>query len=348
MITTLRHMRQHVHHITSIMSRHFTLGSQVSKNVMAGHLYFVATPIGNLSEMSQRAIDVLSEVDVIAAEDTRRTLNLLRHFGIDMRKRRLLSHHEHNKHHSTKGLVSLLKQGMSMAIVSDAGTPGISDPGAELAAACAAENLPLHPVGGPCAISAALSVCGFRGAAYTFYGFLAAKKGKERALQLQQVQDTAHIVVIYEAPHRLVQTLQDLASLSGGRGASRAVVVARELTKVHEEVRHTTVGDALQWAVTAGESKDAEMRLRGEFCLVLGPLASGAAGASDASIPSSSPSSTGTSNADLHSSELEHARSQLQQLQKDGVARSQAVQLVSEISGVRRPVVYKLALQIPW
>lgn len=341
MIASLRRARQHIPPVTFIMPRHFALGPRDSKKtVMAGHAYFVATPIGNLAEMSQRAIDVLTEVDVIVAEDTRHTLNLLRHFNIDIQKRRLLSHHEHNKHYSTPGLVALLKQGFSMAIVSDAGTPGISDPGAELAAACAAENVPLHPVSGPCAITAAMSVCGYRGV-FTFHGFLAAKKGKERTSQLKQVQNTSHIVVLYEAPHRLLQTLLDLAALSDGQGASRAMVMTRELTKMHEEVKHTTVGDALKWALAVDASKEAETRLRGEFCLVLAPVAGHAAN-------HASRSTFGASSASLHDSEVDAARIQLQQLQKDGMARSQAVQLVCEMTSMKKPAVYKLALQIPW
>jgi len=310
-------------------------------------VYFVATPIGNLADMSQRAIDVLSDVDIIVAEDTRHTLNLLRHFKIELKNRRLLSHHEHNKQHSVPGLLSLLKQGQSMALVSDAGTPGISDPGAELAAACAKEGIPLHPVGGSSACTAAVSVSGFSGP-FTFYGFLAPSKGKgkERALQLQRVQDNPHIVVLFEAPHRLLQTLRDLADLSAGRGSSRAIVVARELTKMHEEIRHTTVGEALRWVEEAEASEDDESRVRGEFCLVLAPNASVASPGRTGGLVAGD-MSTGTS-ISRQGSEADMILSQLKKLQEDGMARSQAVKEVCEMTGTRRPVVYKVALDMPW
>jgi len=332
--------------IVSLAFRHFALGSRESKSsVQAGHLYFVATPIGNLAEMSQRAVDVLSDVDVIVAEDTRHTLNLLRHFKIDLKNRRLLSHHEHNKQHSVPGLVSLLLQGQSMAIVSDAGTPGISDPGAELAAACAKEDIPLHPVGASSACIAAVSVSGYRGP-FTFFGFLSVKKGRnsERMLQLQQVQDTSHMVVLYEAPHRLVQTLSELAALSAGAGASRGIVIARELSKMYEEIKHTTVGAALQWAMEADASDEPESRLRGEFCLVLAPIPTHVMGApAEGSVGVGAGADAGhqTSEADL-------ILIQLEKLRDDGMARSQAVQLVCDMRGVRRPAVYKLALTVPW
>ena len=210
-----------------------------SMSMSAGKCYFVGTPIGNLGDMSARAVEILRSVDVIAAEDTRHTLNLLRHFEVDLSDKKLVAHHEHNHRESVPGLISLLRRGESLAVVSDAGTPGISDPGTELAAACAKEGISAHPIPGPSALIAALSVSGFNSSPFTFFGFIPAK-GKARKTRMADIESTSHVAALYEAPHRMLDTLRDLAALDEGRGADRACVCARELTKLHEEIRHST------------------------------------------------------------------------------------------------------------
>jgi len=307
----------------------------VQAQAQAGHVYMVAVPIGNMGDLSQRARHLLSSVDVIAAEDTRVTRALLSACDISLGQRRLLSHHAHNTEDSVRGLLGLLKQGHSLALVTDAGSPGISDPGAELAAACAAAVPPVtvHPVPGPCALIAALSVSGF-GGPFTFSGFLASSKGTRRQQQLQGVADTVHTVVLYEAPHRLQATLEQLAALRGGQGAARPLVWCRELTKPHEDVRRGTVQDALGWAAAADGAA-----VRGEFCLVLGPQP-----------VDCSDSSTGAAAAANSVAEKEWGgvQSTLRALCADGVARSEAVRLASEMCGKSRSAVYKTALAIEW
>ena len=231
----------------------------------SGHAYFIATPIGNLGDISLRATEVLRSADIVCAEDTRHTKKLLQHLNIT--PKRLISHHEHNAINSAAGLISLLQEGNSLALVSDAGTPGISDPGRELAAACARENIPVHPIPGPSAVVSALSICGFYCSTFTFVGFLPVK-GKARKERLQDIHSMKkQCVVLYEAPHRLISTMTALKEFN----SQRPVCVCRELTKVHEEVLHDTIeGALLQLTKRADESPDG--RLRGEFCLVLGPV----------------------------------------------------------------------------
>ena len=207
----------------------------------------------------------LREVDVVASEDTRVAASLLRHLGIE--RKRLVSHHDHNLARSVPRLVQMLaEQKLSVAVVSDAGTPGISDPGRALAAACAERGVPLVPVPGPCAAVAAVSIAGVGdGTDFVFGGFLA-RASKARRLKVAELAAEPRVVVLYEAPHRLLQTLGDLSSAGCG---ARPVVVARELTKVHEEVYRGTVASAYQ---KFGEVARGDGRIRGEFTLVLGPL----------------------------------------------------------------------------
>lgn len=163
--------------------------------VRPGHLYFVATPLGNLRDITLRAMDILTHVDVICAEDTRHTIKLLRHLGLPHKE--IISHHENNWIEAVPKIVSLAKSGSSCAVVSDAGTPGISDPGSQLAAACAREGIPLHPIPGPSAVVAALSVCGYTSTEFTFLGFLAVK-GKERKEKLNKIKTISEVVVFFE------------------------------------------------------------------------------------------------------------------------------------------------------
>lgn len=226
-------------------------------SVEAGHVYFVATPLGNLKDITLRALEILTHADYVCAEDTRHTVNLLRHLQIPHKQ--LISHHEHNHITSIPYIVSLAKAGKSIAVVSDAGTPGISDPGTELAAALATENVPIHPIPGPSAVAAALSISGFPCTPFTFFGFLPVK-GTARKNVLEQIAATKHTVVFYEAPHRIQRTLSDIAnqpapdsSLAASLGAQKSMymgnrrcVSCRELTKVHEQVSRGNIQQILQ------------------------------------------------------------------------------------------------------
>lgn len=225
----------------------------------AGTLYVVATPIGNLEDMSMRAIRILREVDLIAAEDTRHTRKLLAHFGI---RNRLVSHHEHNKAASGKELIRLLAEGKRIALVSDAGTPGVADPGAELIAEATRRNIPVVPVPGPNAALAALVASGLPTDRFLFAGF-PPRSRRELEAFLDRLEGEPGTLVLYEAPHRLQRTLEALAA----RWPERRMALARELTKLHEEF--------VRGPVAAVAAHMAGRQALGECCLVV----EGAAGA---------------------------------------------------------------------
>ena len=193
-----------------------------------GTLYLVATPIGNLEDVTRRALRVLSEADVVACEDTRRTRSLLEHFGI---RARTLSYHEHNERERAEELARLIEEGQTVALVSDAGTPGVNDPGYRLVRACVERNLRVVPVPGPTAFVAALTASGLPTDEFYFGGFLPAR-GHARRERLAAVKSLRATLVFYETPHRLAHALADALEVLGEREAA----VARELTKVHEEV----------------------------------------------------------------------------------------------------------------
>lgn len=214
---------------------------------MAGTLFVVATPIGNLEDITFRALRVLREVAVVAAEDTRRTGQLLRHFGLSTR---LVSLHSHNEGLKAQGLVDRLRRGESVALVSDAGTPAVSDPGAELVRAAVAADIRVEPVPGASAVMAALSAAGLADVGFTFLGFPPAR-GKDRELWFHRlgraVEDAP--VVFFEAPHRVKSTLQHLAILSFDQ-----ILVFREITKLHESAYRGSIAEVLaQLTVVAGE-----------------------------------------------------------------------------------------------
>ncbi len=190
-------------------------------------LYIVATPIGNLEDITHRALRVLSEVDWVACEDTRQTLKLLGRYGI---KARLTPFHSYNLKRETPRLLSMLEAGQSIALVTDGGTPGISDPGSYLVAMARERGIPVSPVPGPSALSALLSVAGFTGPAVSFAGFLSPKSGRRRR-ELEELLARPGAVVLYESPHRILKLLEDLSELA----PERACLLAREMTKVHEE-----------------------------------------------------------------------------------------------------------------
>ena len=216
----------------------------------------VATPIGNLRDVTLRALDVLRSVDVVAAEDTRHTRALLNHYGIDAK---LVAAHEHNERAASRQVLDWLRAGKSVALVTDAGTPGISDPGAVLVRAVREAGFRAVPIPGPSAVVAALSAAGIEGSAFAFHGFLPAKSEARRQVLGDLVTRQAPLV-FYEAPHRVAETLADLCEVLGG---GRRVTLARELTKVFESIHECALGEALTWI-----GADAN-RARGEFVLIV-------------------------------------------------------------------------------
>ncbi|MBO5487300.1 MAG: 16S rRNA (cytidine(1402)-2'-O)-methyltransferase [Eubacterium sp.] len=221
---------------------------------MAGMLYLCATPIGNLEDITLRVLRILKEVDVIAAEDTRQTIKLLNHYEI---KTPLISYHEHNKMEKTPQLVARMKAGEQIALVTDAGTPAISDPGEDLARACYEAGVEVTSLPGAAAVITALTLSGMKARRFTFEGFLPVDK-KERSQVMKRLETTTCTTVFYEAPHRLLKTLQTLCDTVG---EERKVAVCKELTKRHESALHFTMGEAVAY-YEQNEPK-------GEFVLVL-------------------------------------------------------------------------------
>ena len=208
------------------------------KTVAPGTLYIVGTPIGNLEDITLRALRVLKEADLIACEDTRQTQKLLQHHGIATRT---ISYHEHNEAERAIELVERLKAGTSIALVSDAGMPGISDPGYRVVMQAVEHGIPVVPIPGAAAFLCALAASGLATDSFQFCGFLPAKSGQRRAV-LEGLTSADHTVAFYEAPHRIVEALEDMADVLG---AERRVVVAREITKVHEEFLRGTAREVL-------------------------------------------------------------------------------------------------------
>jgi len=205
---------------------------------MSGILYLVATPIGNLEDITFRAIRILQEVDLIAAEDTRQTLKLLNHYEI---KKPLISYHRHNEEIKVDNLVKKLKEGENIAVVSDAGTPAISDPGEVIVKEALKENIKIIPIPGACAAINALIASGLDTKEFAFYGFLSINK-KIRKETLEQIRKENKTIILYEAPHKIKSTLQDLEKVL----ENRKIVIARELTKIHEEFIRGTTSEILQ------------------------------------------------------------------------------------------------------
>ena len=208
-------------------------------NKMPGKLYVVGTPIGNLEDITYRAVRILSEVDFICAEDTRVTVKLLNHFDI---KKPLLSYHEHSASHVSENIISRLQSGESCAVVTDAGMPCISDPGEDLVRMCRDLDIPVEAVPGPTAMATAAAVCGIPASRFAFEGFLSVTK-KQRFEHLKSVSKDTHTLIFYEAPHKLRSTLEDMLKYFGDRRIS----ICRELTKIHEEVMRTTLSQAIEY-----------------------------------------------------------------------------------------------------
>ncbi|HEY8486174.1 MAG TPA: 16S rRNA (cytidine(1402)-2'-O)-methyltransferase [Limnochordales bacterium] len=217
------------------------------------------SPIGNLQDVTLRLLEVLRGVDLVASEDTRRTLQLLSHFDI---RKPLVSYHEHNARWQARRLVARMRQGEQVALVTDAGMPAISDPGAELVELAAREGIPVSVVPGPSAVTAALAVSGFPVPPFFVEGFLP-RKGAQRRRRLAQLRELDCVLVFFEAPHRLAEALADMAQTLGERPA----VVARELTKLHEAVYRASLPEL------ARQAREQRWPVRGEFTVVVGPPA---------------------------------------------------------------------------
>jgi len=266
-------------------------------------LYIVATPIGNLEDISLRALRVLKEVDLIAAEDTRRTRCLLSAYNI---KTRLTSYHEHNKKAKLPYLLEQLEQ-KDIALVSEAGMPGLSDPGYELIVAAIERGIPVVPIPGASALTTALVVSGLRIDRFIYLGFLPARAGERRRL-LESVADQPYTIVAFEAPHRLTASLKDIRETLG----DRQLAVCRELTKLHEEVFRGTISEAI----------DHFVQPRGEFTLVI------AGGKAEETEPDA---------------EIEQ---KLSELYHQGTSAKEAVSRISRTTGIRRKKLYQTWLKI--
>ena len=218
---------------------------------MKGKLYIVATPIGNLEDIALRAINVLKEVDFIIAEDTRHSLKLLNHLEIS---KPLISYHRHNEENKTEDILNKIEEGKNIALISDAGTPVISDPGEFIVKEAIEREIEVIPIPGACAIITALMAAGVNTRNFTFYGFLSLNK-KIRTKELEQIKDNNNTVILYEAPHKIKNTMQDLENYVD----DRKIVIARELTKIHEEFIRGTID----------EIKDKLQNPKGEYVIII-------------------------------------------------------------------------------
>jgi 16S rRNA (cytidine1402-2'-O)-methyltransferase len=271
---------------------------------MPGILYIVATPIGNLEDITLRAIRTLKEADVIAAEDTRHTQILLKHFAINTP---LTSFHEHNERAKTAQLVTRLERGESIALVSDAGTPAISDPGYRLVVAAIGAGIRVIPIAGPSALIAALSAAGLPTNGFDFRGFLPARK-QERRSKLQELRDGRYTMVFYETPHRLQESLDDVREILG----DRRMVLAREVTKLHEEFLRGRISEVI------GEVSRRE--IRGEMTLVI-------EGCSDSNAASE-----------------EALVDEIDKLKGEGMRIKEIAEIIGEKYGYSKREIYRLAL----
>ncbi len=268
----------------------------------------VATPIGNLRDITLRALDVLRSVDCVAAEDTRVTQKLLSHHGIHAK---LLALHEYNERDAARRLISALAEGKSVALVSDAGTPGISDPGTAAVAQVREAGIRVVPIPGPNAAITAIAASGMRAATFCFHGFLPARKG-ERESTLAGLSRQTGLLVFYEAPHRIVESVESMAAVFGGE---RRIGIARELTKLFEQVHVCRLAEAGAWL------RQDEDRRRGEFVLLVEGCAAGAAQPEDDSV-------------------------RVLKLLLEELPLKLAVKLAAEITGARKNALYRRALEL--
>lgn len=275
----------------------------------SGSLYVVATPIGNLGDITQRALEVLKSVDLVAAEDTRHSGQLLSRLGISAR---FVALHEHNEQHAAQQLIVELQTGKHIALISDAGTPGISDPGSLLIAAAHEAAIRVIPVPGASAVICALSAAGLTAANWLFYGFLPAK-ASHRKLRLQALAALPYPLIFYEAPHRILECVADLAAILGG---DRRITLARELTKLFESIHSLPLAEAGAWLVADSN------RQKGEFVLIVDGAAE-------------------VSTADDHG-ELRHTLTVL----LEEMPLRQAAHIAARLTGIKKNTCYKFALSL--
>jgi 16S rRNA (cytidine1402-2'-O)-methyltransferase len=221
-----------------------------------GTLFVVATPLGNLKDITIRALEVLKETDLIAAEDTRRTQKLLAAYGIHVP---LTSYNENNKFRKTAFLINQLRQGRKISLVTDGGTPGISDPGCDLVREVREAQIPVVPVPGPSALACALSASGFPGDSFLFLGFLPRRKSRRQKI-LKEIKDQRRTIIFYEAPHRIADLLMEIREALGNREGA----LTREMTKIHEEILTGTMEDLIRQVK--------ERETKGEYCFIMAPL----------------------------------------------------------------------------
>ena len=276
---------------------------------MAGMLYLVPTPIGNLGDISQRCRETLEQADFIAAEDTRVSIKLLNHLGI---KKNLVSYFEHNKAYKGNVILDRILAGETCALVSDAGSPAISDPGEDLVRQCAEAGITVCAIPGPCAVITALSISGLPTGRFCFEGFLSMSK-KSRREHLESLIGEKRTMIFYEAPHKLLNTLEDMATVFG---ENRPVSLCRELTKLHEEVIRTTLGGAIE--------KYRENAPKGEFVVVVG-----GAPEEEKALPTA-----------------DDAAARVSQLMEQGLSRKDAIKQTAKELDLPKNIVYDAALNI--
>lgn len=274
---------------------------------MSGVLYLVATPIGNLEDITLRALRILREVDLIACEDTRQTRKLLEHYGIH---KPTVSYHEHNEAARAEELVEKLRQGARVALVSDAGTPLVSDPGYRLVSRAIEAGIPIEPIPGPSALLAALSASGLPTDSFRFGGFLPHRQSARRKL-LASLESESATVIFYEAPHRILETLADIEELLG----DRPVVLARELTKIHQEFLRGTAAELRRLLA-------ARRGVKGEITLLIGKAA-----------PPAERSAAEPETAELHA--------EVEALTARGLSRTEAIKAVARRHGVGKRELYR-------
>ena len=275
---------------------------------MSGRLYLCATPIGNLGDISHRCLEILRSVDLIAAEDTRHTRKLLNHFEIDTP---MTSYFEHNRKEKGEMLIRKLQDGESIALVSDAGTPAISDPGEDLVKLCIEHGVPVSPVPGPVAGICALISSGMATGRFAFEGFLPVNKNG-RTERLEMVKDDTRTLIFYEAPHKLIATLSDMLEIFG----NRKITICRELTKIHEEFLYFTLSEAVSYYQ--------DTQPKGEFVLVL-------EGINEEKLMEQKQSEF------LHLSPKEH----LEMRMKEGLSEKDALKIVAQERGVPKREIYQ-------
>lgn len=275
----------------------------------AGTLYVVATPIGNLEDMTPRAVRVLSEADLIAAEDTRHSGRLLRHFGIGARAEAI---HEHNERSQVPRLVEILKGGKSIAFITDAGTPLVSDPGFHLVRAARQAGIRVVPVPGACAAIAALSAAGLPSDRFVFEGFPPAKSAARRAV-FEKLREESRTLIFYESPHRILESLKDMSEVFG---PGREAVLARELTKQFETLRAGGLGELLDWV-----GRDADQQL-GEFVILIHGLPR------------------------AEREVIDEAAGRVLEILLEELPVSQAAALAAKITGLKKNMLYEYALTL--